>query len=133
MILCYTIRCGNKYWLARSTSAPTMITTGTGRSHHIFKPALFKSRQIKDLKLKVAAPRVCCLPAQQTLEGARNQGAQSVPHRSLVSLNHFLPSETIETIFSSGLHNKGKADCQEAAQKTWEILEKAEPALFPER
>ena len=45
----------------------------------------------------------------------------------------FFPLETIEIIFSSGLHNKGKADCQEAAQKTWEILEKAEPALFPER
>ena len=26
------VRCGNKYWLARNTSAPTMTTTGIGNS-----------------------------------------------------------------------------------------------------
>ena len=26
------VRCGDKYWLARNTSAPTMTTTGIGNS-----------------------------------------------------------------------------------------------------
>ena len=36
-------------------------------------------------------------------------------------------------LFLSGLHNRERSDCQEAAQKTWKILENAQSTLFPKR